>query len=269
MISLRNPRIDSEYLGRCCADVYTHPVVTKLLDGIFHPGGLALSNLMAEKMRIDSGSKVLDIACGDGLTATFLAKKFSCHVSGIDAGSSMIDRAITRAQEAGVGYATDFRVGYATNIPFPDAHFDAAYSECAVCTFNDKNHSVQETIRVLRVGGTLGVNDIIIRDFEDLDEELKGILGQVLCIAGALSPDGYITLFEQGGFSLKETSSHTDVLKQMVDKASNRVRMLTALDESFLETASIDDVSRIIRNIKDQIHTGNIGYAMFIFEKSV
>ena len=65
-------------LGVCCGDFYNHPLVSKLLDGIFHPGGLALSKLMADRMGIDADSTVLDIACGDGKTAAYLAKSLGC-----------------------------------------------------------------------------------------------------------------------------------------------------------------------------------------------
>ena len=43
-------------LGVCCGDFYNHPIVNKLLDGIFHPGGLALSKLMADRMGVESES---------------------------------------------------------------------------------------------------------------------------------------------------------------------------------------------------------------------
>jgi hypothetical protein len=47
-------------LGVCCAEFYNHPLVVKLLDGIFHPGGLALSRLMVDKMGLD---KDRDLPC--------------------------------------------------------------------------------------------------------------------------------------------------------------------------------------------------------------
>ena len=45
-----NQNSDEQELGLCCADFYNHPLVVKLLDGIFHPGGLALSKLMVDQM---------------------------------------------------------------------------------------------------------------------------------------------------------------------------------------------------------------------------
>lgn len=265
---MRIPDVNDEEMGRCCADFYTHPLVVKLLDGIFHPGGLALSNLMAERMQLDAGLKVLDIACGDGMTATYLAKKFRCYVTGMDAGPIMVELARQRARDIGVSDSTEFIIGLATKIPFPVSHFDAAYSECAVCTFADKEQSVKEAARVVKTSGLLGINDIVLHDHDLLDDELKGLFGQVACISGALSPEGYRQLFELGGFKLTESSDHSVLLEQMVEKAMGRVRIMTGIEES-LSTATIDDVARVIGKIQDQVQTGNLGYELFIFERSV
>ncbi|MDF1538445.1 MAG: methyltransferase domain-containing protein [Candidatus Thorarchaeota archaeon] len=265
---MKIPPSEEQELGVCCADFYNHPVVVKLLDGIFHPGGLALSNLMAEKMDLNSSSRVLDIACGDGMTGTYIAKKFSCHVAGIDAGENMINIAKQRAQQMRVSDSTQFKIGFAGAIPFPDEHFTAAYSECAVCTFQAKDKAVLETARVLDARGILGINDVVIKNHDDIDDELKGIIGRVACIAGALSSDGYVQLFDQGGFSHRETSNHTDLLEQMVDKAHRRAQMGSGIEEALSETANTDDILRMIGLIKDEISSENLGYEMFIFQKS-
>ncbi len=265
---MKVPPSEELELGVCCADFYNHPVVVKLLDGIFHPGGLALSNLMAEKMRVDSDSRILDIACGDGMTGTYLAKKFSCHVAGIDAGENMIYLANQRAQQMGVSDYTDFKIGFAGAIPYPDEHFTGAYSECAVCTFQAKEKAVLETARVLGEGGVLGISDVVIQNHDDLDDELRGLIGKVACIAGALSSDGYLRLFGQGGFLHSETSIHTNLLEQMVDLAYRRAKMESGIEEALSKSTSVEDILRMICLIKDEIASENLGYEMFIFQKS-
>ncbi len=263
---MRLPDVNDEEMGRCCADFYNHPLVLNLLDGIFHPGGLALSNLMAERMEISAGFNVLDIACGDGMTATYFAKRFGCKVTGMDAGPKMVELAKQRAIDIGVSDSTEFTVALSTSIPFPNSYFDAAYSECAICTFTDKDQSVKEAARVLKRSGRLGINDIVLYDYETLDEELKGLFGQLACIAGALSSEGYRNLFQSGGFELIESSDHSKLLEQMVTKALGRARVMTGIEDS-LHTTTIADVIRVIEKIRDQVHEGNLGYELFIFQR--
>ncbi|MHA1907225.1 MAG: class I SAM-dependent methyltransferase [Candidatus Thorarchaeota archaeon] len=257
---------DQEF-AKCCADVYSHPLVVELLDGLFHPGGLALSRLMAERMGITHDSRVLDIACGDGNTATYLAKVFSCRVAGIDAGEELINKARERSVNFGVSSLTDFRIGYATEIPYEASTFTSAYSECALCTFTDKDQSVSEIFRILDNDGVVGLNDVVVQDFSKLPEQLKGLFGQVACIADALSHSGYIDLFEGHGFKTLDSSAHTELLQDMVEKSESRAQLIKKLGKSDFNETTLAEAIEIIHLVKDQIGEGNIGYEMFIFRK--
>ncbi|MHA2424453.1 MAG: class I SAM-dependent methyltransferase [Candidatus Thorarchaeota archaeon] len=258
---------EDQVFAKCCADVYSHPLVVELLDGIFHPGGLALSRLMAERMGVTHNSRILDIACGDGNTATYLAKVFSCRVAGIDAGEDMITKARERSVNIGVDALTDFRIGYATEIPYEPSTFTTAYSECALCTFTDKEQSVSEIYRVLDSPGVIGINDVVVEDYDKLPELLKGLFGRVACIADALSHTGYIDLFANHRFKLFYSSEHTELLQDMVEKSESRAHLIKKLGKADFNASTIDEAISIIQQVKEQIRIGNIGYEMFIFQK--
>ena len=63
---------------------------------------------IAAKLAIQPGQKVLDIGCGWGGMAIYLAQKFDCHVTGITLSTEQLALARERAQEAGVAGRTDF-----------------------------------------------------------------------------------------------------------------------------------------------------------------
>ncbi|MGY5859398.1 MAG: class I SAM-dependent methyltransferase [Candidatus Thorarchaeota archaeon] len=257
---------DEEELGVCCADFYNHPIVVKLLDGIFHPGGLALSKLMVDRMGLDSDSSLLDIACGDGKTATYLAKTMGIQVSGIDVGQAMIDAATQRTKNMRVEDTTDFRVALASKIPYEENTFNAVISECALCTFHDKESAMSEITRVLKPGGIVGLNDVTVQNHADLDEELRGLLGRVACVADALSSEEYINLFTSKGFTLLSSSVHSNLLDDMARKAKTRARFFRDVGEEQENGSKMDDAIRMIDQIEKQIASGNIGYEMFIFQ---
>lgn len=258
---------DDKELAVCCADFYNHPLVLKLLDGILHPGGLALSALMGERMGLFQSDIVLDIACGDGKTATYFSKTLKCKVTGIDAGSDMVEKAKQLADDLGVGGEADFRYGLAHQLPFDDESFTAAYSECVVCTFTDKKTPAQEVFRVLRAGGILGVSDMTLKNRGDLDDELKGLLGRVACIADALPTEGYIDLFQEAGFELVEISTQSDLLEEMARKAIGRAKFYSEISSQDEEQNTMKDALRIIGLILNQIETRNLGYELLIFKK--
>ena len=217
-------------------------------------------------MGLDAGSTLLDIACGDGKTATYLAKSLGFNVSGIDVNEEMIDSAMQRAKEMRVEDKTDFSVSIASEIPYDANSFAGAISECSLCTFSDKEQATKEISRVLNPGGVFGLNDVTVRNHGELDEELTSLLGRVACVADALSSEKYVELFNRNDFELVTSSNHSDLLADMTRKAMGRARFFKDVggDEETVNTMS--DAMWIIDLIEKQIESRNIGYVVFIFQ---
>jgi arsenite methyltransferase len=261
---MENP--DEAVVTSCCTDVYNHPLVLRLLNGILHPGGLALSALMAEKMGVTDQDTLLDVASGEGTTAIFLSHKFSCSVYGIDASPLMIEKASTRVTELNLSGHVAFKQSMASRIPYNDNFFSGAYSECSLCTFPDKRTAIREIYRVLQKKGKFGLNDVVIQNRELLDSELQNLLGRALCIADALSPDEYTNLVEGEGFVLREQENFTHLLTELVNRAAGNTQLLSNTSDTNLQK-SLDDAKSIITKVQKQIASDNIGYHLFIFEK--
>jgi ubiquinone/menaquinone biosynthesis C-methylase UbiE len=253
-------------LGVCCADFYNHPLVAKLLDGIFHPGGLALSRLMVSQMGLGKDSTLLDIACGDGKTATYLAKSLNLHVSGIDISETMVNAAIQRAVDMGVQNNTDFRIALASKVPYGINTFNAVISECALCTFYDKEAAISEVSRVLKPNGIVGLNDVTVQNHEKLGEDLKSLLSRVACVADALSSNQYIHLFERWGFTLLSSSDHSDLLREMARNAKGRALFFRNVENNEENARKMTDALSMIEQIEQQISSGNLRYEMLVFQ---
>lgn len=58
------------------------------LDAIYEqcsgPGGLELTEFLAEKMKLRSGATLLDVGCNRGIQTCFLAKEFGVTAIGLD-----------------------------------------------------------------------------------------------------------------------------------------------------------------------------------------
>ena len=154
----------------CCATFYQSDLVRILLGNVFHPGGLALTRHLGESIGLGPGIRVLDVACGRGVSAVDLAERFGCHVTGLDYGAENIAAADAHAAESGVTHLTTFRRGDAEGLPFDAGAFDAALSECSFCTFPDKAMAAAEMARVLhspepaegKPSGRLGLTDMTV-----------------------------------------------------------------------------------------------------------
>ena len=123
---------------------------------VLHPGGLKATRRLAESCHLDESVRVIDIACGKGTGAIYLAQRYGCEVIGVDISEELIAQATTLAKQKGLEGKVSFRAGDALDLPFPDNEFDAAVSQAMLVLVKDKQRVVEEALRVTKPGGYLG-----------------------------------------------------------------------------------------------------------------
>lgn len=101
---------------------------------------------------VQHADRILDVGCGIGGSSVYLAQKFSATAIGITLSPVQANRAIERAQSAGVD--AEFQVADALEMPFPDNSFDLVWSLESGEHMPDKAKFLQECYRVLKPGGT-------------------------------------------------------------------------------------------------------------------
>src|SRR5205085_12424357 len=77
--------------------------MSKPLDGLtiedlapvdhFHARGLSATVELADRLPIKAGQHIVDIGCGLGGPARYIAKRFQCNVSGVDITQPFVDAA--------------------------------------------------------------------------------------------------------------------------------------------------------------------------------
>lgn len=158
-----------------------------------HPGGLDITRELARLCRIIKSSYVLDVASGTGESACYLAEHTGARVVGIDISDYLVGKARQKAEQRNLNI--EFRQADAHQLPFVDAAFDCAISECAVCLM-DKDRALAEMARVVKPGGYVGIHDVCWQ--RDTPERVKDRLAEI----EGESPEtlaGWKTLFERAG----------------------------------------------------------------------
>jgi SAM-dependent methyltransferase len=254
----------------CCAASYGNDAVALVLGESYHPGGLALTQRLAEQLRLRSGQRVVDIAAGPGATARLLAADYDVTVDGVDLGQSTVDDARAATADAGLAAKVRFHLGDAEQIPLPDNGFDVVVCECAFCTFPDKATAAAEFARILRPGGRVGITDVTVAE-GGLPGELTTLAAWVACIADARPVGEYAAILEGAGLRTVHTEAHDEAIARMIDEIEARLRLLrmTAPDKLATAGVDVDTVLRYTAVARQAVADGLIGYALLIAEKPV
>lgn len=103
---------------------------------------------------IEAGTRVLDVAVGDGNAAIEAASR-GAVVTGVDLTPAQIDKA--RVRIAALGLEVDLQVADAEDLPFEDATFDVVTSVMGVIFAPDHARVGRELGRVVKPGGTVAI----------------------------------------------------------------------------------------------------------------
>lgn len=253
----------------CCADLYAKPAVSWLLGDSFHPGGLALTEHLGRILDLTPADRALDIACGNGTSAMFVAERFGCRVMAVDLAAQLVSPARAGARRRKLDALLDFGVGDAEALPFSAASFDVVFSECAISTLPDKDAAASEMARVLKPGGRLGFTDMVLAR-EEVAEKLRGWLFQVACIAGARSARKYREIFASVGFSGWQEQFYPAALTVLL--AQVRARLLTlevakGLQKVDLTGFEFPAAREILEEVEHWIALGEVNYGIFLAVK--
>jgi ubiquinone/menaquinone biosynthesis C-methylase UbiE len=256
-------QVGQEQVKQCCARLYESDLARFLLGDSFHPGGLALTGQLGRMIGLSPASRVLDVACGKGTTAVFLAKEFGCEVAGIDYGEQnvIVARALTQTEQL------DARVRFdrcdAETLPFADQSFDAVICECAFCTFPDKAKAASEFFRVLRPGGCVGLSDLTRA--EVMPKNLDGLLAWIACIGDAQTAEQYTAYLQGAGFSVDTIEQRNHVLTEMVEQVRMKLlgaEIMTGLNKLQLPGIDLGAAKQMANGAMEAVRRGELCYAL-------
>jgi SAM-dependent methyltransferase len=132
---------------------------------------------------VRAGLRVLDLGTGPGDVAAQAAKRGAAAV-GIDIAAAMID--LARRQHPGL----TFQVASATELPFPDASFDAVVGNLVILHVGEPERVARESVRVLVPGGRLALSTWDAPERSPLFAALLAAIGEVGVAPPAELPDG-------------------------------------------------------------------------------
>ncbi len=170
-------------------------LLSKFGIGGAHPGGLNLTKKVFKSENINRTSNILDVGCGTGQTAAYLAYKYGANVTGIDVNSTMVAKAKQRMKKNRL--PVKIIQGSIEKNSLPDNHFDFIISE-SVLSFVNKPRALNEIFRLLKDGGQfIAIELTIIKPLTETEEnEIKQFYG----LDSLNMKKDWVALLNQAGF---------------------------------------------------------------------
>jgi ubiquinone/menaquinone biosynthesis C-methylase UbiE len=209
-----------------------------------HPDGFKATKDMIKLANIRDCRQILDIGCGTGYTACYLAKKNGCKVTGVDISKEMIERAMERARKNKV--EINFKVADAHKLPFENNSFNAVIGE-SITIYLDKVRALNEYVRVTKPRGV-----IVDMEFTWLKEPSEEVIRDTCKLldtdAEILSSEEWKKLFINSGLR--------DVEAYMYPMRMNLLYMLRKILDQRFESFRV--LYRVLRNPNIKKKMGDI-----------
>jgi len=118
-----------------------------------HSGGLTTTRDQAERIALTESSRVLDVGCGIGGPARYLAHKYGCRVDGIDLTPELIETGRALTERCNLTDRVVLQVGNALDLPYRNETFDVVWCQNVAMNVSDKAALLAGVYRVLKPGG--------------------------------------------------------------------------------------------------------------------
>lgn len=183
-------------------------------------------------------TRLLDVACGSGVTTIRIARRTGCSVVGIDLHERAIAEGRAAAVSAGLGARARFdRVDAARALPFSSGEFDALICIDAINHLADRLAVLSEWARVVRPEGVVVFTDPIVVTGPLTAEEIaiRSSIGFFLFVPPGLDE----RLLDEAGFDVTNVVDRTGNMAVMANRRREvRERYATELrriegDETF------------------------------------
>lgn len=148
MITNKNDQTGTKFL-----DMQAAVGITK------HIGGFEATQELLSLCHIENAQQVLNVGCGIGVGSTYIAKKYDCHVVGVDISEKMLEWSHQRAREEKVEDKVEFHIDNVMGLTFEADRFDVVFTESVLIFVEDKARAIRECVRVAKPGGYVGLNE--------------------------------------------------------------------------------------------------------------
>lgn len=230
-----------------------------------HFGGLAATDALARHAKINESTHVLDLCCGLGGPARYLAYHHGCRVTGVDMNTDRLAGAVRLTERTKLEDRVLFHHANALQTGLADETFDVIVSQEAFCHIPDKKTLIAECVRLLKPGGRIVYTDILARN--SMTNEIRSRLESEMAFSELSTLEQYCHLLEEKGCQVVEVEDLSDDWAQILIDRLAMYRSLKEQTVSSFGLAHFQKWDRTYSFFVDLYRSGELGGGRFVARK--
>jgi len=230
-----------------------------------HFGGLAATDALARHAKINESTHVLDLCCGLGGPARYLAYHHGCRVTGVDMNTDRLAGAVRLTERTKLQDRVLFHHANALQTGLADETFDVIVSQEAFCHIPDKKTLIAECVRLLKPGGCIVYTDILARN--SMTNEIRSRLESEMAFSELSTLEQYCHLLEEKGCQVVEVEDLSDDWAQIL---IDRLAMYRSLKEQTVSSFGLAHFQKWDRTYSFFVglyRSGELGGGRFVARK--
>jgi len=208
---------------------------------------------MLEQSGITADSCVLDVGCGNGNTAVWLARQTGCEVVGVDLSSVRIGNAKALARQYS-SLRLSFHKASATSLPFADGLFTHVWSQATLYHIHERELALREIQRVLKERGIFLFDDLVT-PVEEITEAARHYVYNRLLFEPTFSLESYGKKLTQLGLMVLQVKDLSEDLNKSYELLSE------------LAKERYPDLSVAYEKMCEAIASRDLGWCFYLCEK--
>jgi len=231
----------------------------------FHIGGRLATDNLINQLNFSEQGHVLDVGCGLGGAARYVATNYKSRVTGIDLTPEYIETGKALCSWLNLDKDITLEHGSALSMPFQDNMFDGGYMLHVGMNIDDKASLFSEIYRVLKPGSFFGVYDIMRQNDGELIYPVPW--ARESSTSKLSTPDEYRRALNDAGFNVSSENNRRDFSLDFFKKLREKIAANGGPPPLGLHTLMRESTAEKIKNMVDNISSGRIAPIEIIAQK--
>lgn len=221
----------------------------------FHIGGRIATNNLLNQLSFPHKGHLLDVGCGLGGAARYVASTYKHQVTGIDLTAEYITTGNAINHWLNLDSLVSLKCESALSMPYQNNSFDGGYMLHVGMNIDDKLSLFSEIYRVLKSGTTFGIYDIMRQNDGAL---LYPVPWANNSETSKLStPEYYINALEQAGFKISKVNNcrdfSIDFFKKLHKKTTAKISPPPLGLHILMQDDAASKVENMVKNISQNL----------------